>query len=159
MRKAVANMAMRLGAVCDLTTGQASLLHASATDSLPSRARNVHARARAYLGRDLSAQSSTSAARKASAASVPARLTRTLAYSAQYGLDQEAAVGYEVKTIPWDHLAANAVSLIGNTGNEVEVKHLQTGTIIGNVRLACSHKAGETTWYVPRLLPRLHMFS
>ena len=158
MRKALVSMAMRLGAVCDLTTGQASLLHASAGETLPSRARTVHARARAYLSRDLSAQSSTSAARKASAASLSARPTRTLAYAAPYGLDQEAAVGYEVKTIPWDHLAANAVSLIGNTGNDVEVKHLQTGTIIGNVRLACSHKAGETTWYVLRFLPRLRVF-
>ncbi|KAL3159683.1 hypothetical protein ABBQ38_010089 [Trebouxia sp. C0009 RCD-2024] len=49
--------------------------------------------------------------------------------------------------MPWDPMAANAVSLIGNTGKDVEIKRLETGRVIGNLTLACTHKAGQTTWY------------
>lgn len=53
---------------------------------------------------------------------------------------------YTVQSMPWDPMAANAVSVIGNTGKDVEIKRLETGRVVGSVSLACTHKAGQTTW-------------
>lgn len=75
------------------------------------------------------------------------RATQARAYAAQY--NAQAAVmedEYTVQSMPWDPMAANAVSVIGNTGKDVEIKRLETGRIVGSVSLACTHKAGQTTW-------------
>lgn len=74
------------------------------------------------------------------------RPTQTTAYAAQYGYDQATDDKYVVEKMEWNSMAANAVSLIGNTGKDVEIKRLETGRVVGNMTLACAHKAGQTTW-------------
>lgn len=74
------------------------------------------------------------------------RPTQTSAYAAQYGYDQATDDKYVVEKMEWNSMAANAVSLIGNTGKDVEIKRLETGRVVGNLTLACAHKAGQTTW-------------
>lgn len=76
----------------------------------------------------------------------PQRATQTRAYDAQYNNASVAENEYTVESMPWDPMAANAVSLIGNTGKDVEIKRLETGRVIGKLTLACAHKAGQTTW-------------
>ena len=74
------------------------------------------------------------------------RATQTRAYSPQYNNAAVTEEEYTVQSMPWDPMAANAVSLIGNTGRDVEIKRLETGRVVGMVTLACTHKAGQTTW-------------
>ena len=72
------------------------------------------------------------------------RPTQTSAYAAQY--DQATDEMYVVEKMEWNSMAANAVSLIGHTGKDMEIKRLETGRVVGNLALACAHKAGQTTW-------------
>lgn len=74
------------------------------------------------------------------------RSTVARAGADSWGFDQGADSDYKVGSIPYDALASNAVSLIGFTGRDVEIKRLQTGNTVGTMPLAVNHKAGETTW-------------
>ena len=74
------------------------------------------------------------------------RATQARAYAAQYNTPADMEDDYTVQSMPWDPMAANAVSVIGNTGKDVEIKRLETGKVVGSVPLACAHKAGQTTW-------------
>ena len=75
------------------------------------------------------------------------RATQARAYAAQYNAPAaDMEDDYTVQSMPWDPMAANAVSVIGRTGKDVEVRRLETGKVVGSVTLACAHKAGQTTW-------------
>lgn len=70
------------------------------------------------------------------------------AAAAQWGAVAEAPVAdTKIASMSFDQMAANAVSLIGFTGKDVELRHLQSGKTVGNFTLAVNHKAGETFWY------------
>ena len=77
------------------------------------------------------------------------RDTAAHAGGGQWGnVDQPQASDYKVASMPFDSMASNAVSLIGFTGRDLELKRLQSGNTVGNLTLAVSHKAGETSWCV-----------
>lgn len=57
----------------------------------------------------------------------------------------------EIRSRPWNPLIANAISLVGNVGVDVELKFLESGSVVGKTRLAMNEKAkrnGEapTSW-------------
>ena len=86
-------------------------------------------------------------------AQTAARSTVAQAGGAQWGVAEESQVSdYKVASMPFDSMASNAISLIGYTGRDLELKRLQSGKTVGTVTLAVNHKAGETSWFV--LLPR-----
>lgn len=143
MRRVLGTMTSNMRFLSDVTVGQARSLHSPA--SLATRPQLQLPRPRAAC-RDLHAQSTATLLRGIHAAAASARQVQTHAFTAQYGSDQATNAAYDVRSMPWDPMAANAVSLIGNTGKNVEIKRLETGNIVGNVTLACNHKAGETTW-------------
>ena len=77
------------------------------------------------------------------------RDTAAHAGGGQWGnVDQPQVSDYKVASMPFDSMASNAVSLIGFTGRDLELKRLQNGNTVGNLTLAVSHKAGETSWCV-----------
>lgn len=145
MRRAVTMMCFRLSASCTSPGGQAQALHSKPTWAaglrvLPPRG-SVCCDGTANLY-----SKSGSGGLRGSPAQKSQRATQTRAYDAQYNNAAVAEHEYTVQSMPWDPMAANAVSLIGNTGKDVEIKRLETGRVIGNLTLACTHKAGQTTW-------------
>ena len=57
----------------------------------------------------------------------------------------------EIRSRPWNPLIANAISLVGNVGVDVELRFLESGSVVGKTRLAMHEKAkrnGEapTSW-------------
>ena len=57
----------------------------------------------------------------------------------------------EIRSRPWNPLIANAISLVGNVGADVELRFLESGSVVGKTRLAMNEKAkrnGEapTSW-------------
>lgn len=146
MRKALGTMSLRLSALC-AGTGQGKLLH-----NLPASKNTLrHSEPRICTNKGIrfSAHASTGTPARMFAAQTQSavRPTQTSAYAAQYGYDQAADETYVVEKMDWNSMAANAVSLIGNTGKDVEIKRLETGRVVGNLALACAHRAGQTTWY------------
>ena len=86
-------------------------------------------------------------------AQTTARSTVAHAGGAQWGVAEESqASDYKVASMPFDAMASNAISLIGFTGRDLQLKRLQSGRTVGTVTLAVNHKAGETSWFV--LFPR-----
>ena len=145
MRKALGTMSFRLSALC-AGTGQGKLLH-----NLPASEktlRQLQPRICTTKGIVFSAYASIGLPARMFAAQTQSavRPTQTSAYAAQYGYDQATDDKYVVEKMEWNSMAANAVSLIGNTGKDVEIKRLETGRVVGNLTLACAHKAGQTTW-------------
>ena len=148
MRKSLMMLSLQLSATCKGHAGQTQVVHsmpagAAALQRLHSRRKissSVHVALHDKRGVGiergiLAADALTSQ-----------RTTQTRSYASQYGDARPTDESFTVPTMTWDSMAANAVSLIGNTGKDVEVKRLETGRVVGNMTLACSHKAGQTTW-------------
>lgn len=144
MRQAFKMMAVRLSAVCPGQVGQPQGLQSMFTGAagarlLPLRSTLCFDSTASLYGKFVSGGVhgllKTRRATAARAFAAP--------YSAQAAVTEDE---YVVQSMPWDPMAANAVSLIGNTGRDVEVKRLETGRVVGSVTLACAHKAGQTTW-------------
>ena len=149
MRKAVGTMSLRLTALCRSYTSEAHSLHsASAVQVALQRMQSRMSAPHLTLSKMYSAQASKGWPSRASGAHTQSavRPTHTSAYAAQSAFGQAPESAQKIESMPWDAMAANAVSLIGNTGRDVEIKRLETGRTVGNVTLACTHKAGETTW-------------
>ena len=141
MRKLLGMMSLRLSALCVGSTSQARLFHGSSSAGM----QQLQCRQHTIANRDC-CTASQPARIFASQAQPAVRPTQTSAYAAQYGDDQTAEGQYVVEKMDYNSMAANAVSLIGNTGKEVEIKRLETGRTVGNLTLACAHRAGQTTW-------------
>lgn len=143
MRK-LGMMSLRLSALCVGSTSQARLFHGSSTAGM----QQLQCRQRMIANRDCCTHSNAGLPARlfASQAQPAVRPTQTSAHAAQYGYDQTAEGQYVVEKMEYNSMAANAVSLIGNTGKEVEIKRLETGRTVGNLTLACAHRAGQTTW-------------
>ena len=144
MRKAFKMMSVRVSASCRGHVGRVQALHsmpavAAGLRLLPPKGSLCSDSTASLYGKFLSGgEHGLLKARQA---------TQAKAYAAQY--NAPAAVmedDYTVQSMTWDPMAANAVSVIGNTGRDVEIKRLETGNIVGSVTLACTHKAGQTTW-------------
>lgn len=148
MRKKFMMLSLQLSATCKGHAGPAQITH-----SMPA---GVAALQRVHLRRTLCYSPPAALHQKLGVGSERGtltavalkaqRATQTRSYASQYGEAQSTHEGFTVPTMRWDSMAANAVSLIGNTGKDVEVKRLETGRVVGNLTLACSHKAGQTTW-------------
>jgi len=147
MRKALGTMSLRLSALCR-GTGQGKLLQLHNIPASGNTLRHLQTRICMTKGTSFSALASTGRPARLFAAQTQSavRPTQTSAFAAQYGYDQATDETYVVEKMEWNSMAANAVSLIGNTGKDVEIKRLETGRVVGNLALACAHKAGQTTW-------------
>ena len=147
MRKRLLTMSLRLSTPCRSPAGQTlQVMHRGAAGPCclqPTRSLS------SSVSAALPGSYSTASERSLSTLTAPKsqRAWQMRAYAAQRGYAQATEEDYTIQTMPWDAMAANAVSLIGNTGKDVEIKRLETGRIVGNLTLACPHKAGQTTWY------------
>ena len=84
-----------------------------------------------------------SGATPSTSCSATLRTARRLAVSAYQGDQDNATVG----EVDFDQLPTrNSITLVGNTGRDVEVKYLASGNKVANVAIALNDAKGNASW-------------